>query len=162
MAKRFLIAALAFALVFMCMAGGESQTAAEEEKGYTISEPWQYPIAPGSAEWDALNLWERIELLAVDRETAEQMTTEALMQTVLNYPFIVNIWAYENTDHGIEVVEGYFPALSVFTEREDMPAALDAYAEKCAEEGDENDVDYLVETNLHVAHHFQRYFSVKK
>ena len=93
------------------------------------NDPHNYEITAESPEWAEMTLPERINACAVSVAKVEGMTTAALVETVLNYPFLVNIYAYDTVDEGIEVVSSYFPGLPELLSREDATDALCSYLE---------------------------------
>lgn len=96
---------------------------------YTIDEPYIYPIQPGTDAWNALdNLEQKIAACHISEDILCKMTTEALLETVLNYPLLVNIFFYDNVDIGIAAVSAYFPGLDELFSRNDIDAVLTAYA----------------------------------
>lgn len=89
--------------------------------------PHTYEISATSPEWAEMSLSERLDACAVPAEEVENMTTSALVETVINYPFLVNIYAYGSIEDGIEIVGSYFPALTELLCREDASLALSDY-----------------------------------
>lgn len=87
-----------FVLFMICMVliiscGG---FAVLHQKQYTIDTPYEYPAQPGTEEWSALNgRIEMAEACQIPEEILENMTTEALVYTVLNYPLMIDIYAYD-------------------------------------------------------------------
>ncbi len=94
---------------------------AETEEEYPITEPHIFEIIPGTEEWDSYeSLFERIDACYVPEEELKQMTTSALYETVLNYPLLVNIYAYDgDLRKGIDSVSKYFGGLEELFSRED-------------------------------------------
>lgn len=94
---------------------------AETEEEYPITEPHIFEIVPGTEEWDSYeSLFERIDACYVPEEELKQMTTSALYETVLNYPLLVNIYAYDgDLRKGIDSVSKYFGGLEELFSRED-------------------------------------------
>lgn len=78
-----------------------------------------YGITPGETEWEIMTTQERFASCVVTEEEVRCMTTEALLETVLNYPYLVNIYAYDSLSSGIEAVSEYFPGLQEFINRDD-------------------------------------------
>ena len=87
--------------------------------------PWDYPIRPGSDEWNALDISDAIAKLEVPKDIVDAMTTEALFETVINYPLIDNIFGYDTVHFGITATRGSFYALDAFLNREDAEKILD-------------------------------------
>lgn len=112
---------------------------------YTIATPYAYPVTPDMDEWNSLSIDEKMSLSYVDENIVKNMTTEAVLITTLNYPFIVNIFAYGKAERGIDVVKGYCSALAELLEREDAPQVISSYLEKTA---DTESIEYFVANNL--------------
>lgn len=92
---------------------------------YTVDEPYVYPILPGTDEWLALDgLPEKIEACRVDVGLMESMTTPALLETVLTYPLLLNVRAYDTPEAGFASVSGYFEGLELLRAREDAAECL--------------------------------------
>lgn len=85
-----------------------------------ISEAYQYPIVPGMEEWNKLkSLQEKIEVCHIPENILTNMTTEALIETVLNYPLAINIVAYDSPQIGLDEVTKYFNGLQELSTRTD-------------------------------------------
>lgn len=97
------------------------------EQVYAITEPYSYDVLPGTDEWEAMTLAERYEACYVSADVAKNMTTQALVETVLEYPFWVNVYAFDTLKKGIDMVSSYFPPLVELLEREDAANALNEY-----------------------------------
>ena len=103
--------------------------ATSEVSDYSITESFTYTIVPGSSEWAALDtLAQKIEACYVPQEVVAKMTTEALVETVLNYPLLINIYAYNTIEIGIEVVSSYFSGLGELLNRDDAYEILSVYS----------------------------------
>ena len=121
--KKLLCIALSTSLLF-----ASSAFAAENAVDAPLSsEPHVYDILPGSSEWDTMTLYERRAACYVSAEEAEAMTTDALVETVLNYPYLGDIYAFNTISMGIDIVSGRYPALSVLLARTDAPNSLQRY-----------------------------------
>ena len=71
-----------------------SQWRESKRSPYTITEPYSYPILQGSEEWFAMtNTQERTSAYLVPNDVISNMTTEALMLTVMANPFFTDIAA---------------------------------------------------------------------
>ena len=116
-----------FVVLFFC--SGTVMVHATENIDYTVTEPFIYEIVPGTSEWEALDtLDKKIDACYVPLETVTNMTTEALVETILNYPLLINIYAYNSIEIGIEAVSTYFPAIEELLTRDDAYAVLYAYS----------------------------------
>ena len=90
-----------------------------------ISEAYQYPITPANTdEWAKLtNLAEKKEVCQIPSEITENMTTEALIETVLTYPLLPPAALFNDPKTALD---GYmdFNALSELFSREGVPELL--------------------------------------
>lgn len=92
-----------------------------------ITKPYVYEVLPGTTEWVEMTPDERFESCYISEEVVSRMTTEALVETVLNYPYFTNVYAYDSFDYGIEVVSEYCPALKELLSRAEAAEALQNY-----------------------------------
>ena len=99
-----------------------------QEPVVTLSdEAHVYDVLPGTTEWNELEPKERYKACAVSESEVQSMTTRALVETVLNYPYLINIYAYDSLPLGIEAVSEYFPGLQELLNRNDAIGALEEY-----------------------------------
>lgn len=95
---------------------------------YTIDTPYQYPIVPGTQEWIELDgVLERRRVCQIPDEILHNMTTDALLQSVLDYPFLNNIYAYNTLEQGYEAVKRQFNGLRELEMRPDFLETLSQY-----------------------------------
>lgn len=80
-------------LVMMSMLASIPVFAEEPEiQEYTITDPYEYPYAPGTTLWENTQSRQlRIDACQIPDEILKSMTTSALIDTVLNYPYIMEI-----------------------------------------------------------------------
>ncbi len=110
----------------------------------TITQAHTYDVIPGTEEWENLTVEERVEASFVSEEESSKMTTEALLETILNYPYWINVYAYGNIRYGIDVVASYFPPLNEFLQREDALDVINNYLDNCPALLDGNEIDLNV------------------
>lgn len=102
--------------------------AASIQSTYIISEPYQYPITPGTNEWNELKtLEERVRACEIPDYILSVLTTEALVESVVDYPLIVYMFAYDTTQMGYEKVISYFNGLQELATRTDALEKLQEY-----------------------------------
>lgn len=117
---RNVVAVLCVALVALAVVAGSA----------VRRQPYEYPIVPGTAAWTELSgLDEMIAACAVDENRLEAMTTPALLETVLHYPLLVNIYAYSSVEQGVDSVSSYFAGLPMLLARPDALTCMQAYAQ---------------------------------
>ena len=113
---------LTFMMLAVLCAGCASE---KDEKAKQIDAPYVYPIQPGTEEWAKLDsLDAKIDACKVDPELMNSMTTEALLETVLDYPLLPNIYAFSSAEIGIGSVSGYFEGLQMLHDREDAAECI--------------------------------------
>ena len=59
---------------------------------YSVTEPYAYPVKPGTEEWDRLEgLQAKIEACSVSPGLMKKMTTSALADTIMEYPLLSDL-----------------------------------------------------------------------
>ena len=88
-------------------------------------------------EWDEiLDHAAKVEMLQIPEYILEEMTTRALAETVLNYPYLVDMYAYGNTSQGYEIVSETFNGLKELENRPDgLSTLVESHHEQHAERG---------------------------
>lgn len=88
-----------------------------------------YPIVSAS-EWPEMERAERVAACQFSNEEIAAMSTEELLFAVLDYPFMIDLFAFNSYRDGFLHVYSEFPALAALTAREDYSDALvSVYAE---------------------------------
>ena len=108
---------------------GENPAQTEESpapsREYSINEPYEYPIRPGMPEWAELDgLPQMGTACRIPVDILLNMSTEALVETVMDYPLLWNILAYDSPAAGVESVESYFNGLPALYGRADGLSAF--------------------------------------
>jgi hypothetical protein len=99
-------------------------------RGNTIDEPYEYPITPGTEEWASISSHtEKAEQLQIPQDVLEHMTTEALVETVVNYPYLPDMGAFSTQELGYRSVRDGFNGLQELESRPDGMACLRTYYE---------------------------------
>ena len=141
--KAVLIPIVAICLIILVLGASENP-----ESRYTIDTPYEYPILPGTQEWIALeDVIARRKVCQIPNNILQNMTTDALMQTVLDYPFLNNIYAYNTLEEGYEAVKRQFNGLQELESRLNYLDVLTNYCLKSysLEENEKSLKDYLAE-----------------
>lgn len=80
---------------------------------------YEYSIVPGDDKWVELEtVDDKIEACRIPQETLENMTDQALIQAVLDYPFICDVFAYDEQDLAIRSLEKNCDAYSELIRRD--------------------------------------------
>ena len=95
---------------------------------------FQYSITPEMDEWKNLqSLDEMIEACQIPTTILNHLSTEKLIDVVLDYPLAINIFAYDTPKEGITQLASYFNGLQELVERDDavelMSAQLVSFSE---------------------------------
>lgn len=114
MKKRLASLILALIMVFSCF----TYSYADTSKGF------KYSITPDSKQWKNYSSQELKEKINIPIEQAEDMDTETLLNTVLDYPYLIDIYAYDNTIKGIEFLSKEFNGMAVLLQRIDLAEKL--------------------------------------
>ena len=120
------------------------QTIFSVSEGYYVC-----PIQPGSSEWDRLSIQERYAVSSIDAGDVAAMTTDAVLLSVLNYPFIVNIYVYDDINEGIDAVRMYCPALEELLNRSDACVVVARYLQACRDQGSTDTTTYYVAARIY-------------
>lgn len=85
------------------------------------SDAYEYPIAPGTKEWKELSGYpEKIEVSQIPENQLKAMSTEGLLETVLNCPIIINIIAFAPYQNGYISIFNHFNGLQELSNREGL------------------------------------------
>lgn len=120
-----------------------------------IDEPYDYPVKPGTDSWWALpqTLDAKIEASQIPEDVLQALTTRALAETVLDYPLLPNMWAFDSFKAGFDSVLSYFNGLQELVNREDSVEQLAAIIEEIKATG-AVDTDEIAPENYAI---FSRY-----
>lgn len=119
MKRLFCLLLTLISIVSLCSLSVQT-TDASLSSAYTVDTAYEYPIVPGTPEWNELDsLDEKIAACHVDENLLASMTTPALLETVLNYPLLINMYAYSYPKMGIDSISQYFNGLDLLFERDD-------------------------------------------
>ena len=93
--------------------------------------PYQYPITPADEAWaDFKTSQEMYDACQIPDAVLTRMTTEALLETVLNYPFLGTYKGYDDYETAAGYLCGQFNGLDELLARDDLTGILlERYAE---------------------------------
>ncbi len=98
---------------------------------HVINTPYDYPIKPGTAAWEELKTHdEMVAACRIPENILEKMSTEALTETVLNYPLLVDMFAMPTPYSGYEGTYILFNGLQELAGRKDAITVLNNYIAK--------------------------------
>lgn len=86
---------------------------------------YNYPIKPGTDEWKNLaNHEQKLRVCQIPDDVLHNMSTEALVDTVLNYPLLVDMSVFDTYQKGFEIVSNQFNGISELSKRKDAGSKL--------------------------------------
>ncbi len=80
----------------------------------------QYSLTPQSTEWRNYNAYELQEKLNIPREQVTALNTDDLLELVLDYPFIGDVYAFNTVEDGIETIRNRFEPLDELLKRDNV------------------------------------------
>lgn len=84
----------------------------------SIDVAYDYPVKVGTNEWYKLEtIHDKIAACQIPEDILQRLSTEALIETIRNYPLSVNIYAYDTIDMGYEKVKSQFNAIEELENR---------------------------------------------
>lgn len=114
--KRRILMLLGVFLAGMYLLQGAGSIYAGQERDYQS----YYKVLPGSKEWDSLQgAVEKTKACELDEETISLLSTEELLEVVLEYPLLINIYLYDGYSESIKHWKDSFNGLYFLLERED-------------------------------------------
>lgn len=80
----------------------------------------EYILTPKSIEWSKYSASELQEKLNIPKEQVTSLNTNDLLELVLKYPFIGDVYAFNTVEEGIETIRKRFEPLDELLKREDI------------------------------------------
>ena len=75
-------------------------------------------------DWDNMSRSERIAYCQLSKDTLNKISTNNLLNIVLDYPFIIDVYAFDNIDYGIDLVKNQYNGLEELLSRDDLDEVL--------------------------------------
>lgn len=77
-----------------------------------ISKAYEYPVVPGTEEWEELKTHEQMAAACqIPEDVLKSMTTEALILSIMKYPLAVDLYAYDTVADGYHAMREQFYAI---------------------------------------------------
>ena len=90
-----------------------------------IKDEYEFPVKPGSKEWIQLESIQKcIEVSQMPDEALVKISTADLLETCLKFPFLINIFFYDNYQQGFERMTSQFNGFGELFKRPDLIDAL--------------------------------------
>ncbi|MEZ5072874.1 MAG: hypothetical protein R2751_18485 [Bacteroidales bacterium] len=89
---------------------------------------YEYPLLPGTREWDQLgSRGERVRACQVPEKILGSLSTPALLETVLNYPLILDFYAFSFYQSGFSRIRHEFNGFAELYSRSDLFDVITSY-----------------------------------
>jgi hypothetical protein len=95
-----------------------------------IVQPYTYPIINNDS-WKKMSRDERIAACQIPDDKIDKMSTDALLNSILNNPFMIDILAFDTYQDGFKKVYEEIPAFHKLVKRSDFSGAFMQNCAKC-------------------------------
>ena len=113
------------AILLTLGSGFASAESVNEPTNYTIDTPYNYPVRPGMPEWaEFTNHQQMINACEIPETILHSMTTEALVDTVLNYPLWIDPYLHDDINYGFSLMANHFNGMTELMTREEASDLL--------------------------------------
>jgi len=97
----------------------------KEQEASTLAEKWiadgqefDYPVKPESEEWKVLDTHEKmVEVCTIPDEVIQQMSTYELLEIVMDYPLLSDLYCYNTYEQGLYALVSEFNGLRELLKR---------------------------------------------
>lgn len=118
------ITSLVLALALVASLNATFVAAADVDTAPSILDMTDYYSVVSTSEWTVMDRAERAAACQFSNEEIDAMSTEELLFAVLDYPFMIDLFAFNSYREGFLHVYSEFPALAALTAREDYSDVL--------------------------------------
>ena len=140
--KRTLAERVAFLMLSAALAVGA--WAVTGRAACSVTAPYQFPVQPGTPEWVGLSANARRAACRLPAGLAEQMTSEALLETALDYPYVSSILAFSDPVQGFWSNAKYNDALAELVTRPNAAAVVERAFSKLPPLTEITDVEVMI------------------
>ncbi len=85
---------------------------------------YRYPILPQMSTWPYGNHADMVMACQIPDDILRKMTTEELLETVLQYPLASDVYAWNSIREGLEVVMSHFNGMQELAKRKDKSSVM--------------------------------------
>ena len=86
-----------------------------------VSDKFIFPFKSESSEWNSFNsVEERIKALQIPEKALKNISTEGLIETCIEFPYLTDMFFYENAQRGFEELTKEFNGLQELLKRKDL------------------------------------------
>ncbi len=140
--KRTLAERVAFLMLSAVLAVGA--WAVTGRAACSVTAPYQFPVQPGTPEWVEMSANARRAACRLPAGLAEQMTSEALLETALDYPYVSSILAFSDPVQGFWSNAKYNDALAELVTRPNAAAVVERAFSKLPPLTEITDVEVMI------------------
>lgn len=92
---------------------------------FYISDTYEYPVVPGTEEWKELHsLTEMVQVCQIPNNKLTSISTEGLLETLLNYPLILDYGAFNQQQDGFDRIKSENNGFDILYGRGDFPDVI--------------------------------------
>lgn len=93
-----------------------------------VNGKYQYPVTSYDAEWQNYpHVQEKYVACHIPDEIIQELSTEELLELVLDFPLLINIYAYSSYDEGVKEVAKQFNGMAELLKRTDCLSVVSSY-----------------------------------
>ncbi len=111
-------------LVFLLVGTSIISATAQMQVPSQISDTAQHDPVTFTPTWTEMTRSDRVDACQIPKDAIANMSTEELLQAVLAYPFMIDLYAFDTYRDGFEHVYREFPALAELAKRTDFGLVL--------------------------------------
>ncbi|MBS1575000.1 MAG: hypothetical protein JST09_06810 [Bacteroidetes bacterium] len=90
-----------------------------------IEKPYDYPIKRGTSEWFSIKTYDSLRIVSqIPFDIIEKMSTNVLVQSIINYPLLGDVFVFESYQKGLEKLNYNFTAIDALLQRSDLDSNL--------------------------------------
>lgn len=98
------------------------------KKWKKVNGKYQYPVTPYDKEWGNYILNEEMYTACqIPQEILDRLTTEELLELVLDCPQLIDIYSYDSIEEGVKLLAERFNGMNALLTREDCLAVVSRY-----------------------------------
>ena len=90
---------------------------------------YEYCITRDDVEWLGMSVSERYEVCQIAKEECNELSTEDLLQAILEYPYYTVMYNFDDVNDGFDELRSNFNAIDAFLFRDDAIQTLLGYYE---------------------------------
>lgn len=116
---------LSFLMLIVILTSGSAVIMAKGDNDTNIIESYEYPISNNDPEWATFKTTkEMIAACRIPKDILSSMSTEALVQAVLDYPLLINLHAYNDYKYGLKALMEQCDAYAMLLTKPDASIKL--------------------------------------